>query len=263
MKWAINPFFKPKANQTEPPADVEAAPDTSSVSSPTPTPSVQQGAGYGFKRPTERFTAYQLFYIFVLDGVGAMILSGGINFAIAYGMYAHQDPVRKPIRLFSFPNTLAGDAGVTVVVQCVITWLIELLLVNWDLKKGAVRPIGFIPEPKNRFMRWFMFLDRTEQSYKVGSFLHWFFFLFSQVLRAVIISAAFFPFIWGPSVGFLTIHGTWRDNEWYFDRVWTPQVFKLLQGGILGLLSTPPMVIFWLTRCGWALKNNEERYGER
>ncbi|KAI1772181.1 hypothetical protein F4818DRAFT_426582 [Hypoxylon cercidicola] len=182
---------------------------------------------------------------------------------LATGMYAHQDPIRKPIRLFMLDETLAGDAGVTILVQCIITWYIELLLVNWDLRKGAVRPIGFIPEPSNRLIRWFMFLDRPVQTHKVGSFSHWFWFLLSQLVRSVIISALWFPFIWGPSIGFLTIHGTWRDNDWYFDRVWTPQIFKLLQGGILGLLSTPPMVIFWLTRCGWAIKNNEESYGER
>ena len=38
------------------------------------------------QRPTEKMTGYQFFYIFVLDGIGAMVLSGGINFAIAYGV---------------------------------------------------------------------------------------------------------------------------------------------------------------------------------
>ncbi|KAI6088553.1 hypothetical protein F4821DRAFT_233226 [Hypoxylon rubiginosum] len=260
MKWAINPFFKPKKGQDGLPPDVERTPAGSS-SDESPSSSIRQNER-GFKKPTERFTAYQLLYIFILDGIGAFIVSGGINFAIAYGMYSHQDPIRKPIRLFGYPETLAGDAGVTVIVQCVITWYIELIFVNWDLKKGSVRPIGFIPEPKNRIVRWFMFLDRPAQTYEVGSFKHWFWFFASQFARSVLISAFWFPFIWGPSIGFLTIHGTFRDGDWYFDRVWTPQVFKLLQGGILGLLSTPPMVIFWLTRCGWALKNNEVHYGE-
>lgn len=93
MKWAINPFFKPREDRTEEsPADVEAAPASDS-SSTSPSSSVEQSTQHGFKRPTERFTAYQLFYIFVLDGIGAMIVSGGINFAIAYG--------KPPLALFS------------------------------------------------------------------------------------------------------------------------------------------------------------------
>lgn len=35
--------------------------------------------------PTTRFSGRQIFYIFGLDGLGAMALSGGVNFAIAYG----------------------------------------------------------------------------------------------------------------------------------------------------------------------------------
>lgn len=38
------------------------------------------------QRPTDKMTGYQFFYIFGLDGIGAMVLSGGINFAIAYGV---------------------------------------------------------------------------------------------------------------------------------------------------------------------------------
>lgn len=35
--------------------------------------------------PSSKFTGHQLFYIFVLDGLGGMTLSAGVNFAIAYG----------------------------------------------------------------------------------------------------------------------------------------------------------------------------------
>ncbi|KAI1370388.1 hypothetical protein F4677DRAFT_365413 [Hypoxylon crocopeplum] len=269
MPWATNPLFKPTA---DPPADdveaTAAASPTSSHShsrspSPSPRQEIVKSIDDGFKEPTEKFTAHQIFYIFILDGLGAMILSGGINFAIAYAMYATQDVATRPIRLFLFPNTLAGDSAVTVIIQCLITWHIELFLVNRDLRKGGVHPIGFIPEPKGRFLRWFMFLDRPEDTHEVRSFVHWLSFLRSQILRALLIAVAFFPLIWGPSIGFLILSGKWQGDDWYYDKVWAPQVFKLIQGGVLGLLTTPPMVLFWLTRCGWALKNNEERYGER
>lgn len=94
MPWATNPLFKPST--TEAPADVEAAAANSGPSlGPNPDPSLEPSssapqeiptsADEGFKEPTEKFTAHQIFYIFILDGIGAMILSGGINFAIAYG----------------------------------------------------------------------------------------------------------------------------------------------------------------------------------
>jgi len=35
--------------------------------------------------PSDKWTTHQLFYVFFLHGFGAMVLSGGINFAIAYG----------------------------------------------------------------------------------------------------------------------------------------------------------------------------------
>jgi hypothetical protein len=49
---------------------------------------VEEETGEAFNRrlePTSHFTGHQLFYIFGLDGIGALALSGGVNFAIAYG----------------------------------------------------------------------------------------------------------------------------------------------------------------------------------
>lgn len=39
----------------------------------------------GRLEPSQRVTGHQCFYIFVLDGLGGMTLSAGVNFAIAYG----------------------------------------------------------------------------------------------------------------------------------------------------------------------------------
>lgn len=39
------------------------------------------------KEPSDRLTAHQIFYIFGPHGIGAAVLSGGINFAIAYGEF--------------------------------------------------------------------------------------------------------------------------------------------------------------------------------
>lgn len=39
----------------------------------------------GFRPPSEKFTLHQVLYVFILDGLGGAIISGAINFAIAYG----------------------------------------------------------------------------------------------------------------------------------------------------------------------------------
>ncbi len=172
-------------------------------------------------------------------------------------MYTTQDLTKSPIRLFQLPNTLAGDAAVTIIIQCIITWLIELVLANRDLARGGVAPVGFIRQPTDRFLRWFMFLDRQSEAAKPGSVSHWLSFLSSQVLRALIVAFVSFCLLWGPSVGILTTVGTRSGGDWVYEATWTPQIFKLILGGVLALLTTPPFALFWLVRAGWALQTNE------
>ncbi len=180
-------------------------------------------------------------------------------------MYTTQDTEKSPIRLFEFPNTLAGDAVVTIFVQTLITWLIELLLVNRDLRTAHVAPIGFVaePAPHRRLLRWFLLLDRASEQHEPGSAAHWARFLLSQVLRALLVGVAAFVVLWGPAVGILTAVGEHRGGDWSFHDRWAPQVFKLVFGGVLALLTTPLFAAFWLVRCGWAMKTNERHYGER
>lgn len=177
-------------------------------------------------------------------------------------LYHDKGTQNSPVRLFKFPNTLAGDTAVTIFIQFLTTWVIETVLVNYDLRTGGVQPIGFIPEPQWKYLRWFTFLDRQEQTDEVRSIKHWLRFLFSQVIRSLILAAIFFPFIFGASVGLLTLVGRHEhpdDWDWYFNSKWAPEIFKLVQGAALGLLFTPPMAIFWLARCGWALRTMERQ----
>ncbi|KAJ9151303.1 hypothetical protein NKR23_g3201 [Pleurostoma richardsiae] len=250
--WFRNPFFHAKDDPPSDSSDAEAALPEPDNPLERPNSGAEQVLA-----PSEKLTGHQFFYIFILDGLGAMVLSGGVNFAIAYAMYTTQNTNAHPIRLFQLPNTLAGDAAVTIIVQCIITWLVELVLVNRDLRSGRVQPIGFLPEPSLPVLRWFLFLDRTGQASEPGGLAHWAFFLFSQVLRGFLISVASFCVVWGPCVGILTAVGERRGGDWYFEKKWAPQVFKLLLGGVLGVLTTPPIAGFWLVRCGWALKTNE------
>jgi Protein of unknown function (DUF2456) len=175
-------------------------------------------------------------------------------------MYTTQDIEKNPIRLFELPNTLAGDATVTIMVQCVVTWLIELILVSNDLRTGSVQAIGFIEEPTNWFLRWYMLLDDHELSGTPSRPrpVKWLVFLFKHVLRALMIGVISWCLLWGPSVGILTAVGEKRGGDWYFQKTWAPQIFKGILGGVLGLISTPPMAALWVVRAGWLKKRTAE-----
>ncbi|TPX10134.1 uncharacterized protein E0L32_001331 [Thyridium curvatum] len=306
--WLRSPFL---GRPARPDSSAPDSDDAAAVAAPAAgeTAALQIGP----LAPSDSFTAHQLFYVFGIDGVGAMILSGGINFGIACGrdamgltravcdnpprttaMYANQDVERNPIRLFQLPNTLAGDGAVTIVVQCLVTWVIELVLVTRDLRAGGVQPVGFVPAPENPgwLLRALLALpedtdtdpdaaaattttpattDTVEAAAgtahqptlggdKFWSARRWAALLAAQVLAAVVPS---FFLLWAPAVGILTAVGRRRFDagwgwDWYFGRRWAPEVFKLLFGGLLALLTTPPVVLFWLVRCGWEVRAKEQ-----
>lgn len=216
-------------------------------------------------------------------------------------MYKTINSDLHPIRLFRFPNTIAGDAALTIFIQCVITWFIELVLVNRDIRTGHIQPIGFIPEPSLAPLRWFLLLDRLPptgsnrsgdsgngngddddlnrplsaphdencrcdshvEPYEPGSMKHWLFFLVSQLIRALMLGVLSFLLMWGPAMGIMTAVGAYHDGDWWFDASsWAPTIFKLVYGGVLALLTTPLFVVFWLVRCGWALQANRRHMDE-
>lgn len=251
MAWTANPFFTARRQET---------PD------PEASAPITEGVREGFLNPSEKITGHQIFYLLVPHGFIAAIISGVINFAIAVGMYG---TTKQAINLFQFPNTLVGDATVTIILQCIITWLAELALVNQDLKHSRVQAIGSFGEPGNRLVRWFMFLDRSDAKYEGGCLAHWMVFLFSQVLRAFLVAVVTFALFIGPTIGFMTLVGTRNGGDWtYVGTVhpslegWVPMMFKGVLGASVGLLTTPLFAMFWLVRCGWALIRNETHYGE-
>lgn len=177
-------------------------------------------------------------------------------------MYTTQNTTKNPIRLFQLPNTLAGDAAVTIIIQCILTWFVEMFLVRHDLKNRTVQPMGFLPEPSKRWLRWLFFLplDETETGtemsrFSVSSILQ-------QALRGFLLAVAGFFLLWPAGVGILTAFGERSGGDWVFSDRWTPQVFKLVLGGLLGLLTTPLMAMFWLLKAGWSLKQSSEGQGE-
>ncbi|KAB5566675.1 hypothetical protein GE09DRAFT_743805 [Coniochaeta sp. 2T2.1] len=287
MPWPRNPFShtpKPGPEAEASASDVEPLPASSSPPSPSshparptlesfptvpdaapPRPSQDIGAILAhFKTPTPRLSGHQIFYIFVLDGLGAGILSGGINFAVAYAMYTTQDTLSHPIRLFRLPNTLAGDAAVTIILQSLITWFIEFFLVRRDLAAGGVSPIGFLPRPTSRFWRRLFLLDEfalpsaTEDETGRARVLRWGRWTLEQAGRAMLTAVAGFVLFWPVSVAVLMKLGKKEGGDWTFEKSWTPQVFKLVLGGGWGMVQTPVYAGFWLVREGWVILGREE-----
>ncbi|KAI0133773.1 hypothetical protein BJ170DRAFT_590782 [Xylariales sp. AK1849] len=253
MTWASNPLFTSREKGGN---DLEASPQKV----------ILKGLHEGFQEPSKHFTGQQAFYLLVPHGIIAAIISGAINLVIAIGMYG---TTADSVNLFKFPNTLVGDTAVTIILQCIITWLIELMLVNHDLRKGGIASIRAIGEPKCRFMRWFAFIDRGEETYTESRFAHWMRFLASQVVRAFLIAVVSFVILIGPCIGILISVGKPNGKDWEYDHAlppsiedWKPPIFKAVLGAVLGLFTTPLFALFWMMRCGWALPKNEKHYGE-
>lgn len=187
-------------------------------------------------------------------------------------MYTTQDTVKNPIRLFQLPNTLSGDAAVTIIIQCILTWFVEMGLVSYDLSKRSVQPIGFMPEPSSRWMRWLFFLpdpssgesevefekEKPVAKSKAASVFNT---IMQGALRGFMFAIVGFFLLWPLSVGVLTTVGERDGGDWRYDDRWTPQAFKAILGGALSLLTTPLMALFWLVKAGW--EGNDERSDAR
>lgn len=174
-------------------------------------------------------------------------------------MYTTQNTVKRPVRLWQLPNTLAGDAAVTIFVQCVITWFVELILLRYDLRHRSVQPIGFISQPTNRWLRLFFFLPRDPAEGVGNPRRKWTFLEFiQQALRGLSFGVVSFLILWPIFMGALTGFGRKEGADYVYHDKWLPQVFKLILGGVLGLLTTPLMAMFWLIKAGWEYKKEEE-----
>ena len=197
-------------------------------------------------------------------------------------MYLHP---KDPIALFEMPNTLAGDAALTIIIQTVVTWLIEWALVSSDLRAGKIAPAK---PPVSRLLRRFLYgpthhhhiphphlhhhhhhdeaeggqqaphnnddVERTaaQAAEEEGSgpkrpppLL-----LPSHLPRIVSILLPSFILFWPVSVAILTTVGTKAGGDWFFKPKWAVQIFKLILGGVLGLVITPLMALFWVWRDG-------------
>ncbi|KAI0152754.1 hypothetical protein GGR57DRAFT_170546 [Xylariaceae sp. FL1272] len=212
--------------------------------------------GSNYRKPAETLTTRLKVKIFVVDSLTSAILAGAINFGIAYGTY-HDQPAG--VHLFSFPNALAADCSFTLLAQFIVTFLVEVFIVNNDLRRGWVDSIGFLPEPKGKFLRWYFLLDRENQMpHQVKGWWKWVRFVWSHVLRSIFMFLVFFPPAFGVSVGALTAVGAKTDDgDWNFPNTYTPQIYKLILGVVIGSIGTPLMSLYTIVRVGWVLKAAE------
>lgn len=100
---------------------------------------------------------YTFVYLFIIQAVPGAIISGGIEFAIAYGMY---QGVAEKITLWRFPHTLSGDCALTVFVQVCVTVVLEELLVGYEDYMGHCGKVPCPWVPKNKWVRLYFEVDR-------------------------------------------------------------------------------------------------------
>lgn len=80
----------------------------------------------------------QWLYLVFGQSLVAAVISGAINFGVAVALY-HSQP---RVRIWPFDQqTVAGDMGVTVIIQQIVSFIITSSLVHHDLYAGPIGPL--------------------------------------------------------------------------------------------------------------------------
>ncbi|KAJ3018189.1 hypothetical protein HKX48_003051 [Thoreauomyces humboldtii] len=183
-------------------------------------------------------TTRQKIYIVFMHSIGAGILDAVINSAIAYAMYAHSASY-----LWDFPNTLAGDAAVTVIIQNTLTWVIDGALTHNDVRKGTVKPLPGLNGPDaptwwgSRFPAFWTrsSLDLFVPGLAIADRLKA---VANAFVRGLLFALLCLPLAWVVGVGITAaIWPAFRENEAVIG--WRPIVFKAIYSGLVGALTTP------------------------
>ncbi|KAG0269741.1 hypothetical protein BGZ95_001956 [Linnemannia exigua] len=109
---------------------------------------------------TDSLTSRHIAYLGIMHMLGAMVLDGVINFALATAMYKGTS---NPVMIWPLPNTLAGEAAVTIIIQTTLTWFLDRLAVAGDLKKGLVAPLR-MPRNAHPWIEWFVGLEELQEA---------------------------------------------------------------------------------------------------
>ncbi|KAL7005110.1 hypothetical protein EMMF5_005350 [Cystobasidiomycetes sp. EMM_F5] len=177
--------------------------------------------------------------------VPAVIVSGGINFAVAYAMYHSQ----SDINFFPFPNTLAGDLAVTNFIQGVLNYVFPNATLELDSRLGKRVPWrGFMNPPlplvdrisqlHGRKRRLWDLLVQSEDLL-VPSPTRTFPTVASRLLKAILrglfLSVFLFLITWSIAVAISCplYCGTKVASRW------TPQAMKAIYGGVHALIEIP------------------------
>ncbi|KAF9921735.1 hypothetical protein FBU30_008202 [Linnemannia zychae] len=202
---------------------------------------------------TDSLTTRHIAYLGLMHMLGAMVLDGIINFALATAMYKG---TKNPVMIWPLPNTLAGEAAVTIIIQTTLTWFLDRLAVAGDLNKGLVAPLR-MPQNVHPWIEWFVGLKelqeaRTKQSRYGKDMLS----RKEQILQQVkfhgkrigVMIVVTFLVFWPLTIGVLTElrrKGIGKDfsqlggdfNVWPF-----PEIFKGIYGFATGI--TTPFVSY-------------------
>ncbi|KAL9939190.1 hypothetical protein V8E36_002003 [Tilletia maclaganii] len=206
----------------------------------------------------------QLLYVFVMQGLGAALISGGINFAVSVGMYLRQSDITMWILA---RNTIAGDMGVTVLIQVTITFIITSSLIRGDLRSGlaiplrapwppapastgAARGAANLPpstkhqEAKKRStfqmlrhnIETFYIVTQQNHIFQAGlSARERFWRLFRTAFQGLLLGCFVFPWFWGIAIAILA--PIYSNKQ--MGGTWIPMVIKGVYGALLGLLTNP------------------------
>ncbi|KAF9908422.1 hypothetical protein BX616_000164 [Lobosporangium transversale] len=199
----------------------------------------------GRKPPTDGLTTRHVIYLVVMHMIGAMILDGGINFGLATAMYKNGS---KAVKLWPLPQTLAGDAAVTIIIQQALTWILDRRAVGGDLKKGLVAPLK-MPKNAHPIIRWFVGLEHISADVPKNTLANKVAHLFRfHGPRIAVLILATFILYWPITIGILSglkIHGVGKDYSGLggdFNLWPLPEIFKGVYGFAVGL--TTPFVSY-------------------
>ncbi|QLG75064.1 hypothetical protein HG535_0H03910 [Zygotorulaspora mrakii] len=229
---------------------------------------------------------FNFLYIFVIQGIGSGVVGGGIEFAIAYGMYWNSE---FPVMLWAFPNTLSGDCALSLFIQVGVTWALMEIFIGLDCFKSRSPVIPFslpLPDKQKHRIVWYYFEiehgiskegENDVKAYLKRQFIrypdrslpyniiYWLFWKFVVSMTAAI---GFWTVVWPVTMGILAGIGRKVGSHDYMFHGWEPQVTKLIYAFVLGFLTSPSAIIVILIRDKWymdysAQRNSKSLYDEK
>ncbi|KAK0551385.1 hypothetical protein OC861_005993 [Tilletia horrida] len=206
----------------------------------------------------------QILYLTVMHGLGAALISGGINFGVSVAMYLRQSDITMWILA---KNTVAGDMGVTVLIQVTVTFIITSTLIRGDLKSGLAIPLQqpWPPAPastaqaegsanlspatpytqsqhrsplqllKHNVETFYIITQQNFITQGGISVKERFWRLFRTALQGFILACCVFPWFWGIAIAILA--PIYSNKQ--LGHTWVPMVIKGVYGALLGLITNP------------------------